>query len=416
LLKKWRKDAETTLTEAAKGRIRRALTADGGNDLTEVEAYYTDTIRPELSRYGLDNSNAFTRVRERLTWWVDFVPGQQPELLLVCLPPNYPGADDIPVEARFTSREVEKLAEAIHNVACIQAAGCAKDLTQNWFEQRLSHAVGFLERAALPLLKYEHGRDGENLSYLIARDKELSGKYKSFVFQHSGNTVIQKELPGGEATRFTAMTLWQAIPLSSIEVVKSAYAAYRHREKLHLYPQERAATLYEDHIRKQSGLRGIIIPPNLTLMLVEPQLVTLFCQAFFGGLIALKPGVHDHPWDWCLEAIGPFGALPLAPGNLSDPKSLAQALREFTLERPNKPGIKNEINPAEHFGGNRAEFLAMLHDAAYQRRSQRSDKLIAQIEDWQCQDDEFVHAFAALLAAEWKQPMWKDWEYKQETE
>ncbi|MDO9109673.1 MAG: hypothetical protein Q7U40_03385, partial [Desulfatirhabdiaceae bacterium] len=85
-LRKTQQAAERTIVELSKGRICRAVASDPTGDLKELEAYYTGTIRPELSRYIKENSVAFTRVHERLGWWVSLAPNRYPELLFVCWP------------------------------------------------------------------------------------------------------------------------------------------------------------------------------------------------------------------------------------------------------------------------------------------------------------------------------------------
>lgn len=417
LINKRRGDAETRLVKSTEGRIRRALIPRGGNAVREVENYYRDTIRPELSQHGLDNSKAFERLRERLAWWVKSIPDQSPELLLVCLPPHCSGAA-IPGEACFSPRDVKKLVDTIHDVAALLVGGRRSDLTGNWLREQLRQAVGFLERAALPLLKYAHRGNEAPLYYLVG-STDITERYRGAVFQNPRNTV--NELVG-EADRFTALTLWDNIFLDSIELMKTAYAAYRPHVKLHLFPQERAAVVYENYFLRQLNLRGVVIPPGLILMLADPQLATLFFQALLGGLITPQPA-SEGGLRWTLASLGDFDPLPLAAAQTaSDGQSLVESLRLFALEKPNDPIMRHELNPAEHFGQESKKFLEVLHQAAYRQRSQAdfpqcSNQLLPLIDEWMSREDNaMMRAFAALLAVERHEPVWKDWNKIEETE
>lgn len=406
-----RQSAENELRKAAGGHIRRSLLADDKGSLLEAEAYYNDTIRPELSQHGMENSDVFKLVRQRLGWWVNLIPGHQPELLLICLPPGLSGPA-VPGEARFTAQDIEKFADELLEIAQLQASGFKSDFAGPWFQQQISKHVNFLRNAASPLLAYRReGRD-ERLLYLISRDQTLSGKYRDVIFRNLPQGKV-KELAGGEASRFTALTLWFNIPLRNIAVFHPVMAAHHHRKQLYLYPQERAAAQYESYLRGK-GEGALIIPSKITLALANQQLATLFCQALFGGLITIQRETISHPWKWTLAAVLDFEPLQLEQYEPT-PKSLWNAFRKFTLEFPNEAGIEQEINPARHFGSQRQAFLGALHEKArFQRKQskfpQYDNKIKLMIDQWQQEgNDDFTRAFAAILAVELDEPVWNGW-------
>ena len=66
LLKKYRKNAEKALSEATGNSIYRSVMASDGRGLKEIDKYYADTIRPELSQLGNESSVSFSRISKPL--------------------------------------------------------------------------------------------------------------------------------------------------------------------------------------------------------------------------------------------------------------------------------------------------------------------------------------------------------------
>lgn len=413
--------AERAVTEAGRGRIRRALTANKQDELREAAAYYADTIRPELSTHGLGNSAAFTRIRERLRWWVNLAPGREPEMLLICLPPGGQAAlAPPPDETRFAPGGVEAFSQAVLWLAHAQASGLAADLSGEWLRQRLNVlAPGFLQRAATPFLAYDENAAAARPfqvaqhSYVIARDKSLTGAYKTMAFPDVAPFAIN-ELDGGEAVRITALRLRFNIPLETTQTARAAYTRYLHQERYHLYPQERTASTYERRIRAILGGKLRLLPPDLTLALAEGELATLFCQALFCRLIDVRRGELGQNPEWTvLPPDEGFAPLTLAS---ADHDGLWHAFRAFTLELPNDPAV--EHNPTNHFSQNRREEFKRQLRAAAQACRQRpefkqdqADFEASHLAAWRRRGerDPLARAFADLLTAELDKPVWKDW-------
>jgi|GEM_PF-849276 len=403
--------AEEELTNAAGGGVRRSLLSDDKGSLLEAENYYADTIRPELSQHGMSDSDAFKRVRQRLGWWVNLVPGHQPELLLICLPPELSGLV-IPEEARFTAQDMAKFVDKLLEIARVQASGFKSDFSGPWFQKQIGKHVNYLRNASSPSLAHDRGGGGERLFYLISRDQTLSGKYREVVFMNLPHGKV-KEITGGDASRFTALTLWPNIPLRNITAFQSVMATHHHRKQLYLYPQERAAAQYETIIRGM-GEGAIIFPPKIALALANQQLATLFCQALFSGLISPQRKDPGGSWKWTLAEVLDFEPLPLGPFEPTS-KSLWDAFQKFSLEFPHELGIEDEINPALHFGSRRQDFLRALHEKARYMREQSKypqcdDRIKTMIDQWRMGgNDDFTRALGAILAVELDEPVWEGW-------
>lgn len=421
-LLKQRQLAEAALTAAAGSQIRCALTADCRKGLEEAELYYKDTVRPELSRYGLPNSLAFTRLRDRLGWWIELVPGRLPELFLICMPAEIAGSGadaPPPPEARFGPPEIEALGEAVLQLAQVQAQGLTNDLTGRWFRQRLARMADFLQRAQEPFLAYDQDAvvarpnvAAHQPAYLIARDKTLTGDYKTIAFPNVAHRDIN-EVGGGEATRLTALAFRLNIPIRAIRTIQQMYQEYQRNPTEHLYQQEATARIYERRIWSVVSER-ILLPPDLTVALADPQLVTLFCQAVFCKLITVRRDEFGQNPTWTVASVGEqFPPLPLVSA-VTD--GLWHALRRFALELPNDPEV--DRNPTNHFCSlNRKEYIAELtkavkdHAVRPEARAYREEFKKTILAEWQRrgEQDLLAKSFALVLNAELDEPVWKGW-------
>jgi hypothetical protein len=402
--------AEDALKQAGRGQIRHALTTmDNEEDgLNEVKRFYEESIRPELSQYGMADSESFRRVRERLAWYVRISPGQQAKLLLICLPASSSG-NNIPPVSYYSNRDIEKLSAGVYTLAFDLARIYTSNLSQIWFKTLLDQRVDFLKRAAVPLLKYQNGT--EKHTYLFAGNVGLTGEYKKKIFPDTYGSV--NEISGVESNRITAMTIWPNISLGSITKVRETYKSYKSDSRLHLHAQERNAAILENRIKDSLKLSyEVNIPPNLTMCLSDPQLVTLFCQALFGGIISLEPAQSGIGYSWTLAKLGIFPALALSVGVKDIPVALEQAFRKFSLELPHP--ATSSGSPADHFGDGKNNFLSLLHQSCWQHRQQPDfPQCDPQLVDnitmaWQSAD-EYVRAFSAILAIELKEPGWEKW-------
>lgn len=405
--------SEDALNQAGKGQIRRTLTSidEDEDGLKEVKQFYEESIRPELSQYGMADSEAFRRVRERLAWYVRVSPGQQAKLLLICLPASSSG-NNIPLVSYFFHQDIEKLSAAVYMLGYELARVYTPNLSQTWFKKLLDRRVDFLNRASVPLLKYQNGI--EKHSYLFVGNAGITGEYKRKIFPDTYGSV--NEIPGAESNRITAMTIWPNISLGSITKARETYKAYKSDSRLHLYAQERNAAILENRIKDSLKLSyEVNIQPNLVMCLSDPQLVTLFCQALFGGIISLEPAQSGIGYSWTLAKLGIFPALALGADAKDTPVILEQAFRKFTLELPYP--ANSDGNPADHFGDGKNKFLSLLHQSCWQRRQQDfpqcDPQLLKNINTaWQS-EDEHVRAFSAILAIELKEPGWEKWKIEE---
>lgn len=430
-LREQKQAAEVALTEAAGGAVRQALTADTDHGLGEVERYYTDTVRPELEHLALETSGAFRRVRERLGWWVELSPGRLPQLYLICLPVRVAGggaAEPPPREGRFTPDELAALGHCLLEVAREQAQGLEADLTGRWFEQRLLDQGKFLHRANKPFLSYDQ-ETAARYHYLAARHSyivrhnrtllqpELIPKLKGIAFPTLSATEVE-ELSNGLPTRLSALSLWLKIPMEAVLSAQRFYESYGHREEWHLYPQESAATRYENRLDRAAG-RSVLLSPELTLALVDKRLVTLFCQAFFARLIVPRANEDGLNPQWTVLAPDErFSDLALAAHD-ERWSGLWAALRAFALELPYGPNLGTK--PTHPFHPlNRQAYLDALRSAIQRRQEQpdyegqRSGVGVDYLEPWRrslksqpqnVEQDLLAEGFLNLLQVEWDKPM-----------
>ena len=398
--------ATKTLLHAGQGSSRRAVT-----DLDDVEAYYKETIRPELSQFGMESSFVFLRVRERLAWYVRLVPGERPRLLFICLPANA-SQEGIPDNAYYWHTDVQKLADAIESLAFDILHARTKELAPNWFRDllRKKDCFTFIQRANLPTLDYQNGSD--KLIYLIAENDAVLEENRRRIFQDTFYDV--NPLISGDAGVITALIIRTNIPLGSIKQILRWQQSYQNNfHGLHPYPQEKNALLYER--RAQSVLHNKIdIPPSLSLSLVDPSKVTLFCQALFSGLINLQQGEHGS-WMWMIEPVGDFSSLDLISGQKDNLLGLAESFNKFVFGFSSGNQAQTSLNPLAHFGGGSEKYLRLLHQTSHKRRlesnfPQCDPEYIAKIQnEWLFSDDNNIRAFAAILAVELSEPVWEDW-------
>ena len=415
----YRKSAEKALAIGFGDQTYRSVASDGISDLNEIEKYYTDTVRPELSRFNKEPSLSFKRVHDRLEWWIRLVPNQSPQLYLVC----WPFQDDFTPEPNpsycFRSNQAQEFTEAIFHLALSQTSALEADLTGTWFSQRTRLLVGFLGRANQAYLAYDPNvatMDMDNVasrqSYLISHDPTLSRELIPNVFPETLRREIN-EIDGGEPTRLTALSMRLNIPIGSVTVLKNVKDQYIDNipEKMHLYVQEQTACVYEKHFRKLERIR-ILLSPDFVALLADPQLVTLFCQGLFTGVIH---SVHDEGGSqlfWKVSAVDHFKEIELAPIGAD---GLLTAFRRFALELPNEPNLNQ--NPHKNFyPEKRGQYLNALTEKikktsiGTEARAIR-ESLKQELEYWRKKgdSDELARSFSVILQCELDEPIWKDW-------
>ncbi len=314
-LQQQRQIAEDRLTAVAHGQISRAVTSFGQQGYGEIEAYYDDTVRPELTRYNHENSAAFRRMSDRLGWWIDLPKDREPQLYLICLPPDQAGQGENnppPGPARFTPHTVSAFGDALLSLASREAE--RNDLTGAWLTTRFHRQSRFLQRADQPFLAYEWEEAAESIrrhSFVIGPNQAIAGAIEKAVFPNLPAASVH-DLGDGEPTRLTSFTAWLNIPLPAISTPNKFYERYAHQRQLHLYPQEQNATRYEKRLRSVTKeLR--LLSPEFTLILVDPRLVSLFCQALFCQLIKSHSSEMDFKRYWTVSP----------PNNLYAPLQLA---------------------------------------------------------------------------------------------
>jgi hypothetical protein len=402
-------NARMALFETTKGKYRRGL---ANHQMQDVEDYYKKAIRPDLITVDMDEGTALKRVRERLFWWIDSKPNESPQLYIAYIPPSHSAKNPIPQTALYTSKELKRLLDAIYEVAYFQTIDCSDDLSGSWFMTQLEKNKVFLQEASKPLLKFRNGTKNSK-TYLISKDSEILTEIKNSMFKAGKIITI------GEQNRFTALSIWEDILISTIDFTDksdSYMSRPHHQTRLQLYSQEKNAAIYESYLRKKKISKDFIFPPCITVSFANQKLVTLFSQAFLASLISLQRDEKSFGGQfWTLKAIGRFKPLRLSPGTNSDPKGLLNAFKKFTLELPNQKQNQYEINPETHFAKvNVDDLLDTLHQKAYAHRSQENfpqceKTLLNQINQWKEIKDKSIQGLFAILFIELEAPQWEEW-------
>jgi hypothetical protein len=418
ILKVWRLDAEGALANASNDYVYRSALSEGANEMTELETYYADTVRPELSRIGSGAGVTFTNIRGRLEWWIHLVPDRLPQIYLVCWPASMLPSAEPPPEVRFGSGHIPAFADSLVKLALSQTETLEADLTTNWFARRIRHLSVFLRRAGEAYLEFDHNLAAQTpnaasrRSYLIAHGPTLGREFVDDVFPNALRREIN-ELAGGQKTRFTALTLRLNIPFKAVSKFDGFQREYMDKapESVHLFSQERAAAAYEKRHWKMNRER-IMLVPEIAILLADPQLVTLFFQALFVGLVHVEQNDLSGQSHWVMDAIENFPSLRLAP---TGQDGLLLALRRFALELPNASDITQ--NPHNHFHpANRSKYISVMigkvKELAFkpEARSMR-DSLKQEFDDWKsrAEQDELARSFYVLIECELDEPVWAGW-------
>ncbi len=418
ILKMWRLDAERALANASNDHIYRSALSDGSSEMTELETYYADTVRPELSRIGSGSGVTFTNIRGHLEWWIHLAPDRLPQIYLVCWPASMLPSAEPPPEVRFRSDQIPAFASSLVGLAYSQTETLEADLTTIWFARRIRHLSKFLRRAGEAYLEFDHNLAAQisnaasRRSYLIAHSPTLGREFVNEVFPNALRREIN-ELDGGQKTRFTALTLRSNIPFKAVAKFQGFQREYMDKasESVHLFSQERTATAYEKRHWKLNRER-IMLAPEITTLLADSQLVTLFFQALFAGLAHVEQNDLSGQSHWVMDAVESFPSLRLAP---TGQDGLLLALRRFALELPNAPDINQ--NPRNHFHpANRSKYISALtakvKELAFkpEARSVR-DALKHEFNEWKsrAEHDELARSFHTLITCELDEPVWADW-------
>jgi len=403
--------SEENLLKIKDGRVRSALIHSSIASLGEVEKYYSDTIRPELSHMGLPAGKAFQSVRNRLEWWVRLLPLHDPELVIICWPSQVnitAGARPAP-EYCYRSDDLQNFVDAVVSLCSTQSGGY-DDLTGEWFERRLRAAVSEVHgKTENVFLSYDENFTvsmGDNRDYyLAAKNKALTGGLLKDIFPMRISADVH-EMGDYDPTRFSALISRFGIPFSAVEKLNHWYPAYNHSPQFHSCAPEKIAAAYESRILRSRGSK-VLLSPDFVLMLSDQQLITLFCQALFVKLIRLE-NVDMAASAWSVLPLGGFDSLSLGTG------SMLEAFRKFMLEIPNDPATR--LNPQKHFHPSRRSiFLSTLHKEARSiRHGVKFKALYDEFKNgplviWKNYGDSLSASFADLLQTELEEPFWDGW-------
>jgi len=418
ILKRWQSEAEMSLASASGDSVYRSALADESNGMAELETYYADTVRPELSRLGAPAGNVFMNICRRLEWWIHLAPDLLPQIYLVCWPAAAVPSTEPPPETRFRSDQIHPLASSLVDLAFSQTETLEADLTTVWFSRRIKRLAGFLRRAEDVHLKYDHNLAAQishaasRRSYLIAHSPTLSREVVDIVFPNTLRREIN-ELADGPKSRFTAITLRLNIPVDAIAKFQDFRQDYLNKasDSIHIYSQERTAANYEKRFWKINRER-ILLVPEITILLADPQLTTLYFQALFTGTLRVEINDLNNESCWTMSAVGDFPPLKLA---VADKDGMLLALRKFALELPNASDINH--NPRNHFySSNRPNYLSALtkrvKELAFKPEARAvRDSLKYEFNEWRSrgEQDELARSFHALIVCELDEPVWSKW-------
>ncbi|MBK6647482.1 MAG: hypothetical protein IPG44_17340 [Anaerolineales bacterium] len=416
ILNLYRKDAEKKLAAGFNNHIYRSVVSDPAGSLHELESYYADTVRPELSRFTSEPSLSFKRVHDRLEWWVRLAPDQVPQLYLVCWSAHGEITSEPNPRYCFKADQLQGFVDAVFDLAISQTSALEADLTGKWFNQRVRLFADFLYQAKEAFLSYDQdialldNNIASRRSYLISHDPTLSRELVGRVFPDTPRSE-KNELAGGDPTRFTALSLRLNIPFGAVTALENIKREYigKSPEKIHVYIQEQVAAVYERRIWNLERTRTLLSPDFVSL-LADPQLVTLFCQALFTGTIASSYDESGRQQSWKVSAFDGFAELELAPVGGD---GLLTAFRRFVLELPNEQDLNQ--NPHRNFHPTkRTQYLNLLTKKSKENIAESHavrDSLKQEFESWRKkgEQDGLARSFSIILQCELDEPVWKGW-------
>ena len=413
------KRLQRRLEENMHGEVRLAVTGNKQNPLGDVEKYYEESVRPELTHNGLPFSSSYEWVRSHLAWWVRVESEQEPEIMLICWPENQQieWGDIPPAHSRFTHGDGELLCRKLISITSARLNGVANELSDVWFKKRLEEEIPkYISSAEDAFLNYDQNltsahedADGRRY-YVIGSDRNLTGKLLEKVFPHQIASQVN-ELDQGDPARFTALNIRLNIPFDAVNLLQTWKINYHPSELLHWHFQERISTRYEKLANQYFGEK-ILFPPDFRMWMTDEKLVTLFFQCVFSGLIELKKSEIEHTPFWVVKALDGFPVLHLA----SKGDGLLNAFQAFMVELPNAKDV--DLNPTNHFHSlQKKKFLGELHRRARKVRNstefQNMQELVKKdlMADWKSRGerDILARAFSYVMEIELQEPVWEGW-------
>lgn len=412
-IKEQRERTEQELLALSNNPVACSIALGAQKDLSEIDTYYAENVRPELSRYTDTTSPIFERIRGRLDWWIRLVPGSPPRLLLLCWPVDRIPVSNPPADVCLTPQQADRCVERLIEIALAHTEMVEQDLTTVWFQKQVPRFADFLRRAQDVSLEYDRDETarfaggGQRRSYLISNDPLLNRDLLGDVFPQTPRLEVN-EIAAGHSTRVTALTLRLNILSSSVVCLRELRERYQINAfpELHLYSPEQTALKYERHFWRNERQR-VMLCPEITSLLPEPRLVTLFFQALFCGVI------YQSDQFWRVRSVKNYSELVLAP---KGENGLYEALKRFALEIPWAPDLNQQ--PAHPFHpSHREHYLASLIEEVKntlytpQRRAIQDDLDETEFSHWKERADKdlFARSFYVLLRCELDEPLWSGW-------
>lgn len=354
------------LEENVSGHVRWAATASE-QGMAALDELYETHLRPDL-RHGSTRNVYLERIRERICWWIHLAPNQEPQLRLVCVPPEaaWEEGSPPPEQASFAPGHLEPLYETIYNVARSQVQGIGDSL-RSWLISRFDQETGSRLQSPRCLLTFDENRAvelrGNNPVSVAAFAVSPPQSRSSLPLRDAERVTVLGEV----AMQITMLKIWFDIPLAAISRLQSNRRTH-HTRGLYLYPQEQNAALYES----RCGETDMQLHPLVTMLLWDLRLVSLFFQALFWGLLELKERGRTlgEQW-WVMREVEGYGPLDLAASNQPLPLSLLEAFKAWTVQKPLDPDLHCE--PDQHPFRRVDSYIRALHDAIRGQRQSRPD-------------------------------------------
>lgn len=353
--------AHKNLTSALDNQVVKSMLNTKSQDgSSSLEQYYYVSI----------NARSYIeRIEERIEWWVD-IDGRQ-QISLVCLPATVSGSARPSLDYRFVPDQAENFANEVMKLAESQTHFLDADITRVWFAKKIRGQIKFLRRAADAYLLYDEAVTAysDNLalrrSYLVSKDRELSLDLLRDVFPDVSR-VARDVLDDDDNTRFSALTLRMNIPFGAIQEIRQMQAAYSQEAQfVHIHPQEKIAAKYEQCVWRFYRKKISFAPPVCSI-LVDSELVSLFFQILFSGLLLPERDSYKDSIVWKVAAVPLDDTPEFAPLFLvetHDEDNLFWPLRKFVLELPYAPDVNR--NPKGHFyPKRRGQYIALLKEQA----------------------------------------------------
>lgn len=271
--------------------VRFPIIGFGNEALKEVEKIYESCLHPGTSSFH--GSDYYEKVRARIGWEIELSKFENPKLVFVCVPPDK-GKEDLQnlltvKNMKFSADDAAGLIESLLGITkAILKNSITEELSGNWFLYRLKEKIDYLSRVNDNRLLDFNFESAMRINPKLSVINTITVPQTQVDIDFSG-VVYPNSLPkdvsvvkSKQGTSTVAIKFTLDIPVNTIKFYEQISRHAVHDSKFR-FPQEKNVVRYEQKIHTRG--HTVNISPDLARCFVDIKLVSLFCQAYFLGLL-----------------------------------------------------------------------------------------------------------------------------------